>query len=85
MQRELYESSLLSARSVLELLGEPAAIAEQTIRQFNQHNLQMLESMRPFHKDQSKLISAAKESRRQLEEQFAEQRRQTLQEQSNRP
>ena len=85
VQRELYESSLLSARSVLELLGEPAAIAEQTIRQFNQHNLQMLESMRPFHKDQSKLISAAKESRRQLEEQFAEQRRQTLQEQSNRP
>ncbi|MBF7729368.1 glutathione-regulated potassium-efflux system protein KefC [Pseudomonas sp. N040] len=81
LQRELYESSLLSAHSVLELLGHSKAAAEQTIRQFREHNLQMLESMRPFHEDQAKLISAARESRRQLEEQLAEQRRQTRQDQ----
>jgi glutathione-regulated potassium-efflux system ancillary protein KefC len=75
-QRELFESSLVSARSVLEQLGNSPAMAEQTIRKFREHNLQMLETMRPFHTDQSKLISAAKESRRQLEEILAEQQRQ---------
>mgnify|MGYP003429683231 FL=1 len=75
-QRELFESSLVSARSVLELLGNSPAMAEQTIHRFREHNLQMLETIRPFHKDQAKLISAAKESRRQLEEILAEQKRQ---------
>lgn len=83
VQRELYESSLLSAHSVLELLGHSAEAATQTIRKFREHNLQMLESMRPIHTDQNKLIAAAKESRRQLEEQLAEQRRQSQQDSSD--
>jgi len=76
VERELFEASLLSAHSVLELLGYTPEAAEQTISHFREHNQAMLESMRPFHKDQSQLISAAKESRRQLEERFSEQRRQ---------
>lgn len=85
LQRELFESSLLSARSVLELLGYSRESAEQTIRTFREHNAQMLERMRPFHRDQTRLVAAAKDARRQLEEQFAAQRSQQTPEQPGRP
>ena len=84
LQRELFESSLISARSVLELLGYSRESAEQTIRTFREHNAQMLERMRPFHRDQTRLVAAAKEARRQLEEQFAAQRDQQTPEQPRR-
>ena len=85
LQRELFESSLLSARSVLELLGYSRESAEQTIRTFREHNAQMLERMRPFHRDQTRLVAAAKDARRQLEEQFAAQSSQQTPEQPGRP
>lgn len=84
LQRELFESSLLSARSVLELLGYSRESADQTIHTFREHNAQMLERMRPFHRDQTRLVAAAKDARRQLEEQFAAQRSQQTPEQPGR-
>lgn len=74
VQRELFESSLLSARSVLELLGQSADTARQTIQRFRQHNLELFEQLHPHYKDSAKLISVVKQGRRQLEEQMARER-----------
>jgi len=74
--RELFESSLRSARSVLELLGHDPAEVRQTARRFRQHNMELFEKMRPHYKDQSKLIAVIKQGRQQLEEQMAQERAQ---------
>jgi glutathione-regulated potassium-efflux system ancillary protein KefC len=74
VQRELFESSLLSARSVLELLGEEAETAQSTIQRFRQHNLELFEQLHPHYKDRAKLISVVKQGRLQLEEQIAKER-----------
>ena len=74
VQRELFESSLLSARSVLELIGQPREAAEQVIHRFRQHNLELFEQLHPYYKDSAKLISVVKQGRQQLEEQMARER-----------
>ncbi len=74
VQRELFESSLLSARSVLELIGQPTEAAEQVIQRFRQHNLELFEQLHPHYKDSAKLISVVKQGRQQLEEQMARER-----------
>ncbi|MBK6295703.1 MAG: glutathione-regulated potassium-efflux system protein KefC [Rhodoferax sp.] len=74
VQRELFESSLRSARSVLELLGHAAPQAAQTVRRFREHNLELFEKMHPHHKDRAKLIAVVKQGRQQLEEQMAQER-----------
>ncbi|MCF8168416.1 MAG: glutathione-regulated potassium-efflux system protein KefC [Rhodoferax sp.] len=74
VQRELFESSLLSAHSVLDLLGYAPEQAEQTIRLFRQHNLALFEQLHPHYKDRAKLISVVKQGRQQLEEQLARER-----------
>jgi len=74
VQRELFESSLRSARSVLELLGQGTAEAAQTVRRFREHNLQLFEKMHPHYKDRNKLIAVVKQGRAQLEEQMAQER-----------
>jgi glutathione-regulated potassium-efflux system ancillary protein KefC len=76
VQRELFESSLLSARSVLELLGHESHQVHQTIARFRQHNLELFEKMHPHFRDRNKLIAVAKEGRLQLEEQMAQERAQ---------
>jgi glutathione-regulated potassium-efflux system ancillary protein KefC len=76
VQRELFESSLLSARSVLELLGHESLEVQQTIARFRQHNLELFEKMHPHFKDRNKLIAVAKQGRQQLEEQMAQERAQ---------
>ena len=76
VQREVFESSLLSARSVLELLGQESADVQQTIARFRQHNLDLFEKMYPHFKDRNKLIAVAKQGRLQLEEQMAQERAQ---------
>jgi glutathione-regulated potassium-efflux system ancillary protein KefC len=72
LQRELFESSLSSARTTMELLGCEPAGAEQTVQQFRRHNLALLEQMYPHHKDEAKLIALAKRGRQQLQEQMAQ-------------
>ena len=74
VQRELFESSLLSARSVLELLGQAPEAAESTVQRFRQHNLELFEQLHPHYKDNATLISVVKQGRQQLEEQMAKER-----------
>ncbi len=79
VQRELFESSLLSARSVLELMGRPAQAAEHAVQTFRQHNLELFEELHPHYKDSAKLISVIKQGRQQLEEQMAREREEQAQ------
>jgi glutathione-regulated potassium-efflux system ancillary protein KefC len=74
VERELFESSLRSGRTVLELLGQPPHEARRLAMRFRRHNLELFEQMYPNRKDRSKLISVAKQGRRQLEEQMARER-----------
>ena len=71
VQRELFESSLRSARNVLALLGFEPDAADLGIRRFRKHNLELLEQMYPHYRDSAKLIAVAKQGRQQLEEQMA--------------
>jgi glutathione-regulated potassium-efflux system ancillary protein KefC len=76
VEREMFESSLRSARSVLELLGHGAHEARQTAMHFRQHNLELFEKMHPHHQDRSKLIAVVKQARLELEEQMTQERAQ---------
>ena len=74
VERELFESSLRSGRSVLEMLGHPPFEARSIAQKFRQHNIELIDKMFPHFKDQSKLIAVAKEARAQLEQQMAQER-----------
>ena len=74
IHRELFESSLLSGASVLELLGYESADASRLVQLFKTHNLELLAKMYPHHQDRAKLISVAKLGREQLAEQMARER-----------
>ena len=74
VQRELFESSLLSGASVLELLGYAATDASRIVQLFKTHNLELLELMHPHYQDRAKLISVVKQGRAQLAEQMARER-----------
>ncbi|MGR4869178.1 glutathione-regulated potassium-efflux system protein KefC [Variovorax sp. LARHSF232] len=73
-EREVFESSLRSARQVLELLGWPAHEARESAMRFRQLNIQFAEESHPMYKDRAQLISAAKAGRAQMEEQMAKER-----------
>lgn len=79
VQREMFESSLASARSVLEILGQTPEATLQTINRFRQHNLDLLEQLHPHYKDSAKLMSVIKQGRRQFEEQMARERQELAQ------
>lgn len=84
IERETFDSALMSGRSVLELMGlEPHAARKQAWR-FRQRNVAQLEETWPLHKDEAALIAAAKQGRQQLEELFAKEREQR-QQQRRRP
>ena len=74
VQRELFESSLLSARSVLELMGLPPAEAQDITQRFRTHNIALADRMYLPHKDRAKMIAVAREGRNQLAEQMAKER-----------
>ena len=76
VERELFESSLGSARSVLELLGQSADEASQSALRFREHNLALLAEMYPHHQNRTKLIAVARQGRQQLEAQIAQERAQ---------
>ena len=76
VERELFESSLRSARAVLELLGHSTDEALATATRFRAHNLALFEQLHPHYKDQAKLIAVVKQGRRQFEEQMAQERAQ---------
>ena len=74
VERELFESSVRSGRSVLEMLGHPPFEARSIAQKFRQHNIELVDKMFPHFKDQNKLIAVAKEARSQLESQMAQER-----------
>ena len=78
VQRELFESSLVSGASVLDLLGHAPGEVAQTLARFRAHNLELFEKMHPHFKDRSKLIAVVKQGRQQFEEQMALERAQAL-------
>ena len=79
VERELFESSLRSARSVLELLGQSPHEARQGALRFRRHNLALFEKLHPHHNDRAKVIAVVKQGRLQLEEQMAQEREQLAQ------
>jgi glutathione-regulated potassium-efflux system ancillary protein KefC len=74
VERELFESSLRSARTVLEVLGHTPHEARQHAMRFRRHNIELFEQMYVHHKDRAKLIAVAKQGRQQLEQQMAKER-----------
>jgi len=79
IERELFESSLRSARSVLEALGWPPHEARESAMRFRRRNIEIAEASYPHYKDRAQLIALAKEGRRQFEEQMAREREQRRQ------
>ena len=73
-QREVFESSLVSAQSVLELIGQSPVNARHMTDRFREHNLALAERMYPHYKDKNKLIAVSKQGRQQLVEQMAKER-----------
>ena len=74
IERETLDSSLMSARSVLEQLGWERHQARTLALRFRRHNIEQLVKLAPHRKDEAKLIAAAKQGRQQLEELFAQER-----------
>ena len=74
IERETFDSALMSARSVLEALGWQPHQARTLAMRFRRHNIAQIDAMAPHWKDEDKLIAAAKQGRQQLEELFAQER-----------
>ncbi|RZL89487.1 MAG: glutathione-regulated potassium-efflux system protein KefC [Variovorax sp.] len=74
IEREMFESSLRSARSVLEGLGWPPHEARDAAMRFRLRNIQLMHETYPHYKDRAKLIAVAKEGRQQFQEQMARER-----------
>jgi glutathione-regulated potassium-efflux system ancillary protein KefC len=77
VERETFESALLSARSALTALGATQTEARNAAFRFKSHNLALLEEMRSLRHDEKQLIAVARASREQLEAQLAKEREQS--------
>ena len=75
IEREILDASLMSARSVLEAMGWQPHHARTLAMRFRRHNVEQIEAMWPHRKDQARLVSMARAGRQQLEELFAQERR----------
>ncbi len=74
IERELFESSLRSARAALEGLGWPAHEAREVAMRFRHRNIKLMDATYPHYKDRAKVIAVAKEGRAQFEDQMARER-----------
>jgi glutathione-regulated potassium-efflux system ancillary protein KefC len=74
VERELFESSLRSARSALEVLGWPAHEAREAAMRFRVRNIQLMRDIYPHYKDRAKVIAVAKDGRQQFQEQISRER-----------
>lgn len=74
IERELFEASLRSARSVLEALGTAPHEARRQAMRFRDHNLALVDAMQAHQGDRDRLISLTRQGRAQLEEQLAKER-----------
>ena len=74
IERETFDSALMSARGVLEALGFERHQARNLALRFRRHNLEQLNEAAPHFKDESKLIAMSKIGRAQMEQFMAEER-----------
>ena len=74
IERETLDASLMSARSVLELMGWQPHRARTLALRFRRHSNEQLEQMWPHRQDQDRLVSMARAGRQQLEALFAQER-----------
>jgi len=74
IERETFDSALMSARSVLEAMGFERHQARNLALRFRRHNLEQLEESAPHFKDESKLIALSKIGRQQMEQFMADER-----------
>ena len=82
IERETFDSALMSARSALEHLGWQPHQARNLALRFRRHNIAQLRQMAPHRQDEAKLIAAARQGRQQLEELFALERQQAAERQT---
>ena len=76
IEREVLDSSLMSGRRVLELMGwQPHTARNQALR-FRQHTIELIEQSAPHLADEQTLIALAKQGRQQLEQMWAQERAQ---------
>jgi glutathione-regulated potassium-efflux system ancillary protein KefC len=74
VERETFDSALMSARGVLEVLGFERHQARNLALRFRRHNLEQINEAAPHFKDESKLIALSKIGRAQMEQFMAEER-----------
>jgi glutathione-regulated potassium-efflux system ancillary protein KefC len=74
IERETFDSALMSGRGVLEALGFQPHQARTLAMKFRRHNIDQLHVLAPHRGDQERLIALAKAGRQQLEEMFAQDR-----------
>ena len=74
IERETFDSALMSGRSVLQALGwQPYAARTQALR-YRLHTIALIEQMLPHLGDEQKLIAVSKQGRQQLETMWAAER-----------
>ncbi|HEY2732979.1 MAG TPA: glutathione-regulated potassium-efflux system protein KefC [Polyangiales bacterium] len=74
IERETFESALVTARQTLEQLGIAPYEARERADRFRRHNLRAMEQVRPEAQNETQRLSAAKAGRQELEEQFRKDR-----------
>ncbi|MDH5330728.1 MAG: glutathione-regulated potassium-efflux system protein KefC, partial [Aquincola sp.] len=74
IERETFDSALMSARAVLEAMGFERHQARNLALRFRRHNLEQLAESAPHFKDESKLIALSKIGRQQMEQFMADER-----------
>ncbi len=74
IERETFDSALMSGRSALEALGFERHQARNLALRFRRHNLEQLHEAAPHFRDESKLIAMAKIGRQQMEQFMTDER-----------
>ena len=74
IERETFDSALMSGRSTLEALGFQRHQARNLALRFRRHNLEQLKESAPHFRDESKLIAMSKIGRQQMEQFMADER-----------
>ena len=78
VEREVFESSLRTARTVLELNGLSPQEADTLAERFRAHNMALSNRMYEHHNDREAMIAVAKQGRAQLVEQMAKERQERM-------
>jgi glutathione-regulated potassium-efflux system ancillary protein KefC len=78
IERETFDSALMTARSALQAMGWEPHAARNSAWRFRRHNLELVDAMAPHAADENKLIALSKQGRQQLDEQWARERAQQV-------